>query len=193
MDYRRDDEGKRKKRPFTLEVSKSESSATLSNGKSKFPHKHGRKPSPSRDTIKIADAKSKRGKVRTRSPMQNHKKLQHTKKSPQSARTPEEWVQSSHEDSKLGATSDESSSGVCGEKKMEQTSPRKTKKLRDSSRRKSAPRSPTGSKTRRRNSNVEEKSSSLPGSLSRRKSSAQIKATDGENSYAGKNKLHPQR
>ncbi|KAK9685689.1 hypothetical protein QE152_g37855 [Popillia japonica] len=192
VDYHREEETKRKKRPYTLEVSKSESSATLSNGKTtKFVQKHGRKLSPSRETIKFADVKTKRGKVRTRSPMQNHKKAQYNKKSPQSIRKPDEWVQSAHEEGKLAATSDESSSGVCGEKKPEQTSPRKSKKLRDSSRRKSAPRSPTGSKTRRRNSNAEEKSLSLPGSLSRRKSSVHLKTEDEENSYSGKTKLHP--
>lgn len=194
VDYHREEETKRKKRPYTLEVSKSESSATLSNGKTtKFVQKHGRKLSPSRETIKFADVKTKRGKVRTRSPMQNHKKAQYNKKSPQSIRKPDEWVQSAHEEGKLAATSDESSSGVCGEKKPEQTSPRKSKKLRDSSRRKSAPRSPTGSKTRRRNSNAEEKSLSLPGSLSRRKSSVHLKTEDEENSYSGKTKLHPHR
>nr|XP_022910341.1 uncharacterized protein LOC111421422 isoform X1 [Onthophagus taurus] len=157
------DEARKKKRPFILEVKQ------FSESKRDF--KHTRKYSPSKDSVKD---KPKRGKIRTRSPMQNHKKP--VKKSPSLRSPDEEWLQV--EESKQPVhhiTSDESSSGVREEKKkQDQLSPRKTKKLRENNRRKSIPRSPTSSsKSRSKRSNIDdekEKASSLPGSLPRKSS-----------------------
>lgn len=103
--------------------------------------KHQLKPSPSNE-------KPKRTKTRTRSPMQTHKKHYQIKKT-----VVENKV-----------TSDESSCDVVYS--SNQTSPRKTKKIKDNNRRKSLPRSPT----QKIKKPVEMQPSSLPGSLSRRKS-----------------------
>ena len=162
-------DSKKKKRPFTLDVTRLD---TNDAEKLKGTSKQGRKFSPSRDLLKVID-KPKRSKVRTRSPMSHRKS---TKKSPQKVTDDEYWLGSGNVeiDGKPSVvTSDESSSGICGEKKKELTmSPRKNKKLRESSRRKSTPRSPTvSSKGRRRSSSIDDKPSSLPGSLPRRKSS----------------------
>lgn len=104
------------------------------------------------NTSKIGkNDKVKRVKARTKSPMQVQKKHYQIKKV---------------EESK--ATSDESSCDF-SKYSINQTSPRKNKKLKETNRRKSLPRSPTGQRTKK--NNHEEKPSSLPGSLSRRKSS----------------------
>lgn len=96
--------------------------------------------------------KVKRVKARTRSPMQVQKKHYQIKKV---------------EESK--ATSDESSCDLSKYSINQTLSPRKNKKVKDTNRRKSLPRSPTNQRTKK--NNHEEKPSSLPGSLSRRKSS----------------------
>lgn len=145
--------------------------------------------------------KPKRGKTRTRSPMQNHRKNQTLKKNSPMVKSPavsdkyqkDTWEKASAEDAKV--TSDESSCGIYMDKAISnQTSPRKGKKLRDNTRRKSTPRSPTGSRSRRRSGSAEGKPSSLPGSLPRRRSSTQAKSLEPENTkYASSSRLSPYR
>ncbi|XP_063916393.1 uncharacterized protein LOC135132287 isoform X3 [Zophobas morio] len=150
-----------KRRPFTLDISKHQDTYTLSpNSKHKTLKKEA-KSSPSSD-------KPKRAKARTRSPMQAHKKHYQIKKSTTVyGPNPEDRYKINLEESK--ATSDESSCDLGRKYPINQTSPRKGKKLKDNTRRKSLPRSPTGQRSKK--NNFEEKPSSLPGSLSRRKSS----------------------
>ena len=100
--------------------------------------------------------------------MQAHKKHYQIKKSTTVyGSNPEDRYKINLEESK--ATSDESSCDLGRKYPINQTSPRKGKKLKDNTRRKSLPRSPTGQRSKK--NNFEEKPSSLPGSLSRRKSS----------------------
>lgn len=199
------DEKKVRKRPFTLDVNKYHDTEHLSPSpdKHKAVPKYSRKGdsnrlSPMRDH-KTND-KPKRGKTRTRSPMQNHRKGQTLKKNSPLAKSPavgdgyhkEAREKAAAEESKV--TSDESSCGVYNDKALSsQTSPRKNKKTRDNTRRKSTPRSPTSSRTRRRSGSVEGKSSSLPGSLPRRRSSTQAKALEPEGSqkYVIASRLSP--
>nr|XP_015838279.1 PREDICTED: uncharacterized protein LOC658297 isoform X4 [Tribolium castaneum] len=110
-------------------------------------HQATLKPSPSNE-------KPKRAKSRTRSPMQTHKKHYQIKKA---------GVYGHQAENK--ATSDESSCDF-GKHSTNQTSPRKGKKGKENNRRKSLPRSPT----QKPKKSVEMQPSSLPGSLSRRKS-----------------------
>lgn len=88
----------------------------------------------------------------------------------------------------VGKVTSDESSGV--EKSLSaQVSPRKVKKGRDNVRRKSSPRSPNGGRgSRRRNGSNEDKPSSLPGSLPRRRSSTQMKSLDtAETTYSSNN------
>lgn len=152
--------------------------------------------------------KPKRIKTRNRSPMQGLRRNQHvTKKSPPGlVRSPamhdgfrgDDWERASTEDTTHAtgvATSDESSSGVCGDVQAQaqsQTSPRKVRKIRDTNRRKSTPRSPTNTRTKRRNGSGDDKPSSLPGSLPRRR--AKQESEDNCNTLSAKsNRLSPYR
>nr|CAI5843591.1 unnamed protein product [Callosobruchus analis] len=111
--------------------------------------------------VTSVEAKPKRVKARMRSPMQNHKKAPHTKKA--------FYGSSAFLDEKENkATSDESS---CDAKRIgQQNSPRKAKKSKENSRRKSLPRSPVNQRSSGKH-NDDDKPSSLPGSLSRRSKS----------------------
>lgn len=123
-----------------------------------------------------------------RSPMQNHKKNLHVKNKPfhgssyleehdnkgklmerQSGRlvANEKSVRQQRKLLFSGGTSDESSCDMGSKHISNQNSPRKSKKNKENSRRKSLPRSPINQKSSNRNE--EDKPSSLPGSLSRRK------------------------
>lgn len=147
--------------------------------------------------LKVSD-KPKRGKTRTRSPLQNHrmKKSSPLLRSPATteAYSTESWQQAMEDVEKV--TSDDSSGGVYIDKSMSnQASPRKTKKNRDI-RRKSSPRSPTSSRScRRRSGSIEDKPSSLPGSLPRRRSSNQIKSVEVETAqqFLSSSRLTPYR
>lgn len=181
-----EDEKKRKKKTFTLDIDKHKDVETISSprDKQKTILKQPRKPEDatshaSKEFLKTGE-KPKRAKVRTRSPLQGHRKNQQGKKiSPSLMRSPavteqysqELWVKPGTSEAKPPLTSDESSSGVCGDQTISgQVSPRKNKKFKENNRRKSIPRSPTGSRVRRRSESIEEKPSSLPGSLPRRRS-----------------------
>lgn len=146
--------------------------------------------SPSKELLKAGE-KTKRGKVRTRSPLQNHKK----KSPPSLVRSPAIGDQCLDEMDRKEETrtvsSDESSSGICGEQGLGQTSPRKAKKI-NNNRRKSTPRSPTGQRMRRRSGSNEDKPSSLPGSLPRRRSST-VHGKSGTEEEGAKNRLSPHR
>lgn len=80
-------------------------------------------------------------------------------------------------DKSYKATSDESSTGR--EYTLSQTSPRKAKKNKESTRRKSLPRSPTSQKNQKK-SDIDYQTTSLPGSLSRRKSTKTPKCLQSE-------------
>lgn len=80
-------------------------------------------------------------------------------------------------DKSYKATSDESSTGR--EYTLSQTSPRKAKKNKENTRRKSLPRSPTSQKKHKK-SDIDYHTSSLPGSLSRRKSTKTLKCFESE-------------
>lgn len=147
--------------------------------------------------LKVSD-KPKRGKTRTRSPLQNHR----MKKASPLLRSPamgenypaETWEQGMEDVGKM--TSDDSSGGVYMEKSLSnQASPRKAKKNRENIRRKSSPRSPTGSRSRRRSGSTDDKPSSLPGSLPRRRSNTQMKSLDVEEAqkYLSSSRLSPYR
>lgn len=173
-----------KKRPFTLEINKHQESH---NDKYKVVNnKKDTKISLSpNDNLKITD-KPKRSKSRTKSPMQSHKKHHYQIKKSSSA-TYNRNDLSPHSDDRYKinidenkATSDESSGDVGITKYSSlsmQTSPRKIKKTKDNNRRKSLPRSPTSQRSKR-NSGSDEKPSSLPGSLSRRRPSKPIKTVE---------------
>lgn len=198
------DEKKIRKRPFTLDVNKYHETERLSPSSDK--HKAVPKYSRKSDSNRLSpmrehksNDKPKRGKTRTRSPMQNHRKGQTLKKNSPLSKSPaasdgyhkEAWDKATAEDAKV--TSDESSCGIYTDKAISsQTSPRKNKKMRDNTRRKSTPRSPTGSRTRRRSGSVDGKSSSLPGSLPRRRSSTQAKTLDQDcPKYGTSSRLSP--
>lgn len=145
--------------------------------------------------LKVGD-KIKRGKTRTRSPLQNHR----MNRSSPHLRSPEtysveSWEQAMEDVGKV--TSDDSSGGMYkGKSLSNQASPRKGKKNRDNIRRKSSPRSPTSSRVcRRRSGSTDDKPSSLPGSLPRRRSSTQMKSLDVEETqkYLSSAKLSPYR
>lgn len=100
------------------------------------------------------------------------------KKSPPGLRSPheyktEDWERISSEETQVIRSSDESSSGVCGDVQAQipgQTSPRKIRKMRETGRRKSTPRSPVSTRSKRRSGSGDDtKPSSLPGSLPRRR------------------------
>lgn len=113
---------------------------------------------------KLLIEKPKRSKTRMRSPMQTQKKIIQSKKYREGSPFQEERENK--------GTSDESSCDMTIKQMNNQTSPRKAKKAKDNIRRKSLPRSPVNQRPTKRNDS-EEKPSSLPGSLSRRKSSKQ--------------------
>lgn len=194
-----EDEKKRKKRPYTLDITKqppTEEQVSPTTDKKKTLYKKA--VSPSKELLKAGD-KPKRGKTRTRSPMQNHRKSQPTKKSPPSlVRSPAVSDQMLDDDLTLkaeeaaAASSEESSSGVCGEPCLGQTSPRKSKKM-NNVRRKSTPKSPTGMRMRRRSGSNEDKPSSLPGTLARRRSSAHTRSGDEDSLtlHSSKSRLSP--
>lgn len=186
---------KLRKRPFTLDIGKgthpSEKHKSIPKRKSDTP----KRLSPMKE-LKVGD-KPKRGKMRTRSPLQNHrmKKTSPLLRSPAMSEgySAESWEQAAGEVSKV--TSDDSSGGICAEKSLSnQASPRKSKKNRENMRRKSSPRSPTG-RSRRRSGSAEDKPSSLPGSLPRRRSSTQMKSLDVDDGqrYLSSSRLSPYR
>ncbi|KAL3272795.1 hypothetical protein HHI36_014255 [Cryptolaemus montrouzieri] len=159
-------EPQQKKRPYVLEINKHQEVQKLSPSEKYRNTKKDVRVSPSKDHHKSSD-KPKRTKMRTRSPMQNHKKsIQKKSFYLRTDAIDDDRFKRSVEESK--ATSDESSCdfGV-GKYVITQTSPRKLKKGKDSNRRKSLPRSPIAQPVRR---GSDEKSVSLPGSLQRRKS-----------------------
>lgn len=103
----------------------------------------------------------------------------------------EDWEKRTVEESRSAIrSSDESSSGVCGDvpgQTQGQVSPRKMRKIREQSRRKSTPRSPISSRSKRRSgSGDDNKPSSLPGSLPRRKSKH-----EHEDNFSSKSRLSP--
>ncbi|CAG9766941.1 unnamed protein product [Ceutorhynchus assimilis] len=127
--------------------------------------------SPSKENVKGKNDKIKRSKARTRSPMQGNKISFQGRKSP-------------HKDKLLitdekvyKVTSDESSTGQ--DYSISETQ-RKIKKNKDTSRRKSLPRSPSSQKVQKK-SEIDYQPSSLPGSLSRRKSNKSSKCASTEN------------
>lgn len=174
-----------KKRPYVLEIPKHQEPQRLSPSEKYKNSKKDVRISPSRDHQKSSD-KPKRTRMRNRSPMQNHKKAQQKKS--YYLRTDaidEDRFKSCREEGK--ATSDESSCdfGV-GKYMITQTSPRKSKKGKDSNRRKSLPRSPIVQPVRRES---DEKSVSLPGSLQRRKSSKSKCLQPGDNKTTNTNRF----
>ncbi|KAF5280043.1 hypothetical protein FQR65_LT03298 [Abscondita terminalis] len=170
-----EDEKKRRKKTFTLDIDKHKDADISSTAKHKTILKQNKKPeeavSYSKDFLKTID-KPKRTKVRTRSPLQGHRKNHQLKKlSPSLIRSIDQFTQELNgQEKKPPLTSDESSSGVYN------------------NRRKSIPRSPTGSRARRKSEGIEDQqSSSLPNTLPRRRSSMQTNASEKFN----KSKLSP--
>lgn len=133
--------------------------------------------------------------------MQTGRKPQHpTKKSPPGlVRSPhdglsktDDWERTTEDVHVGGRSSDESSSGVCGEQSQSQgqISPRKIRKVRDMNRRKSTPRSPVSTRTKRRTGSGDDKQpSSLPGSLPRRRPKPEIE--EGASHVPKSTKLTP--
>lgn len=123
--------------------------------------------------------------------MQAVRKTQQKKSPPGLVRSPgmheglksEEWERAAEEMHTNIRSSDESSSGVCGDLQAQmqgQVSPRKIRKMRDTNRRKSTPRSPVSTRTKRRSgSGDDSKPSSLPGSLPRRKTKVEPEDDSG--------------
>ncbi|KAK4874962.1 hypothetical protein RN001_014322 [Aquatica leii] len=186
-----EDEKKRRKKTFTLDIDKHKDGETKEKQKTilKQSKKTDETVSYSKDFLKTND-KPKRTKVRTRSPLQGHRKNHQLKKlSPSLIRSIDQFMQENNgQDKKPPLTSDESSSGVCGDQvTAAQISPRRNKKFKDSNRRKSIPRSPTGTRIRRKSEGIEDQSSSLPGTLAKRRSSMQANVPDCYN----KSKLSP--
>ncbi|CAH1105826.1 unnamed protein product [Psylliodes chrysocephalus] len=145
------DKHRRYNKDFTLELSNNpksylETYSILNNSKS---NKRNIKASPSSE-------KPKRSKPRMRSPMQGSRKSSQLKKYPH--------VHSAEKENK--ATSDESSCDIGGKHLNNQNSPKRSKKNKENNKKKSMPRSPVGQRN-----NADKKSSSLPSSLSRKKSS----------------------
>ncbi|XP_056629965.1 uncharacterized protein LOC130440701 isoform X2 [Diorhabda sublineata] len=100
--------------------------------------------------------KSKRSKSRMKSPMQGSRKSTQLKK------------QAHIVEKENKATSDESSCDLGVKHLSNQSSPRRGKKIKENNKKKGLPRSPVNQRT-----NADKKASSLPGSLSRKKSSKQ--------------------
>lgn len=125
--------------------------------------------------------------------MQNHRKAQQTKKSPPVLLRSPAFSDDMPQDIDLkekGATSDESSGGGLHRKQTTgQMSPRKIKKV-NNLRRKSLSRSPTSNRGRRRSN--DDKPSSLPSTLPRRRS-AQKDADDTLSIHSSKSRLSPHR
>lgn len=123
--------------------------------------------------------------------MQNHRKAQQTKKSPPVLlRTPAFSDDMSQDHKEKGATSDESSGGGLHRPQTTgQISPRKVKKV-NNLRRKSLSRSPTSNRGRRRSN--DDKPSSLPSTLPRRRS-AQKDGDDTPSTHSSKSRLSPHR
>lgn len=192
-DWKEDDK-KRKKRPYTLDLSKPQKSEEHPSPSEKpKPLKSTKKaPSPSKELLKLTE-KPKRSKSRTRSPMQNHRKAQQMKKSPPVLlRSPAFSDEMSQDQKEKGATSDESSGGRRRLQTQGQVSPRKGKKI-STLRRKSLSRSPTSSRTRRRSGSNEDKPSSLPSTLPRRRSMQPRDADDTPSTHSSKSRLSPHR
>ncbi|XP_025837065.1 uncharacterized protein LOC108734776 [Agrilus planipennis] len=195
---RASDEKNQKKKKITVEITKHQkwdekpSTSEKQRPSSKHTKKTDDEQSLTKDLLKV-NGKVKRTRTRTRSPLQSQRRSQQSKRSPSSLRTSPSTEQSgfekSNHDKKFSVTSDDSSSGLCGEKVPSgQASPRKReKKMRDIGRKKSISRSPVGSKTRRKE---DEKPSSLPGSLPRRKSGVQVSSSE-KNLNSSKTTLSP--
>ncbi|XP_031355100.1 uncharacterized protein LOC116179448 [Photinus pyralis] len=185
-----EDEKKRRKKTFTLDIDKHKDAEITTKQKTilKQTKKSDEVVSHPKDFLKTID-KQKRTKVRTRSPLQTHRKNHQQKKSPSSVRSTDQFTKDFEgQEKKVPITSDESSSGVCGDQaNLTQVSPRRSRKFKDNNRRKSIPRSPNGSRTRRKSESAEEQPSSLPSTLSRRRSSMQAGLAEGYN----KNRLSP--
>lgn len=191
---------KLRKRPFTLDIGKNRevelfpSSSEKHKTVSRRKNETAKRLSPMKE-LKVSD-KQKRGKTRTRSPLQNYK----MKKSSPLLRSPamsENYSVEQAIENIEKVTSDESSEGAYIEKSLSnQASPRKTKKNRENIRKKSSPRSPTGGRSsRRRSGSIEDKPSSLPGSLPRRRSSTQMRSLEVEENqkYLSSSRLSPYR
>lgn len=198
-----EEEKKKRKRGFTLEINKHQSS----EDQKRSPNDSQKSPKTEEITEitptmspRVIEKQQKRIKARTRSPMQVGRKP-HKKSPPGLVRSPgmhegfksEEWEKRAVEEARCAAavrSSDESSSGVCGDAQGQmqgQISPRKMRKIREQSRRKSTPRSPISSRSKRRSgSGGDDKPSSLPGSLPRRKSKP-----EHEENVAAKSRLSP--
>lgn len=197
-----EEEKKKRKRGFTLDINKHQSTEDQKSSP------NDSQKSPKTETLTeltptaspTRTEKQKRIKVRTRSPMQVARKGQ--KKSPPGlVRSPgmhdgfkaDDWEQRAVEESRSTVirSSDESSSGVCGDVQRQsqgQVSPRKLRKVREQGRRKSTPRSPVSSRSKRKSGSPDDnKPSSLPGSLPRRKSKVEYE----ENLLLSKSRLSP--
>lgn len=173
---KRDDDKKRKKRPYTLEISKPQKTEEQPSEKLKL------KTKVPGELLKAGE-KQKRSKSRTRSPMQTHRKAQQAKKSPPTLLRSPAFSEDMPEDDRKekGATSDESSGQPVGE----QASPRKAKKVNHGARRKSLSKSP-----RRRSGSNEDKPSSLPNTLPRRRSVQQTRdGDDTPSTHSSKSRL----
>ncbi|XP_017781518.1 PREDICTED: serine/arginine repetitive matrix protein 1-like, partial [Nicrophorus vespilloides] len=135
----------RRKKQYTLEVTKQQE-------ETEKPRSSFSKPSPSKELLKPND-KPKQRRIRTRSPMQPHRKIPQ-KKSPLH-KSPEvqqmEWESRTEERKPL--TSDDSVN-------YDKLSPRKGKKMREKGRK--SPRSPTGGKGRRRSGSIDDKPMTFP-------------------------------
>lgn len=127
--------------------------------------------------------------------MQNHRKAQQTKKSPPTLlRSPafnEDMPPDSDQKEKI-ATSDESSGGLGRQQTTGQISPRKGKKS-NNIRRKSLSKSPISSRNRRRSGSNEDKPSSLPSTLPRRRSVQPREGDDTPSTHSSKSRLSPHR
>lgn len=160
-------ESYKRRKDFTLDLTNNpkshvESYTFTNNCKYKV-NKKELKPSPSNDSVKTNE-KTKRSKSRMRSPMQNHKKSLHVKK------TLYESNYQVEKENKI--TSDESSCDIGVKHISNQNSPRKNKKNKENTRRKSLPKSPVSQRSANK-IDLDDKPASLPGSLNRRKSSKQ--------------------
>ncbi|XP_028131429.1 uncharacterized protein LOC114327122 isoform X3 [Diabrotica virgifera virgifera] len=141
----------RRCKDFTLDLSNNPNKSYLETYSilNTKPNKRNIKASPSAE-------KPKRSKPRMRSPMQGSRKNSQLKK------------QAHIQEKENKATSDESSCDIAVKHLSNQNSPRRGKKTKENSKKKGIPRSPVSQRNAQ-----EKKSSSLPGSLSRKKSSKQ--------------------
>ncbi|KAL1497002.1 hypothetical protein ABEB36_008034 [Hypothenemus hampei] len=154
---------RKKRKDFYLDV-------TNSSGNYKSKGKHTNvKISPQKENLKVGIEKVKRPKARTRSPLQGQKKAFYGRRSPHKDKS------LYSDDKSYKATSDESSTGR--EYTASQISPRKLKKSKEILRRRSLPRSPVGQKSQKK-IETDSQPSSLPGSLSRRKSTKTSKQAE---------------